>query len=85
MEYVKPPNIGGVIDLISYARKVYSGEIALGCMRPASYKRVLDKILIEKQVVDRIALPPLQYIKRHRLEVVNACCSIPEELITRFK
>jgi len=85
MEYVKPPNIEGIIDLIGHARKVYSGEIALGCMRPASYKRILDKILIEKQVIDRIALPPIQYIKRYRMEVVNACCSIPEELITRFK
>lgn len=85
MEHVKPPDITEIVDLISYARNIYKGEIALGCMRPAFYKPTLDKLLLEKRVIDRIVLPLQQYIKRYRLKVVDACCSLPEKLIARFE
>ncbi|RLE64328.1 MAG: radical SAM protein, partial [Thermoprotei archaeon] len=38
-----------------------------------------------KRVIDRIVLPLQQYIKRYRLKVVDACCSLPEKLIARFE
>ena len=84
MENVKPPSIEEVVKLIEYARSLYSGEIVLGCMRPPSYKFTLDKVLIEENIVDRIALPAWSILEKFNLKIVNACCSLPRKLLSRF-
>ena len=84
MEHVKPPEIEKIVELIKYARTIYNGEIALGCMRPPHYKPLLDEKLLKKNLIDRIVLPISKIIRNFNLRIINACCSIPREFFNRF-
>jgi len=77
------PEKEDLIELFSYARKL-KGEIALGCMRPSMYKDKIDQVLIEKYLIDRIAVPRNKIVKKYNLNVVKACCSVPREFLSKF-
>ncbi len=82
MEKVSPAPPNSFIGLIRYAREKYpSWIISVGCMRPREYKVRVDPIIIDKELADRIVLPRREYIIEYDLEVVNACCSVPDELL----
>ncbi|MEO3993696.1 MAG: radical SAM protein [Desulfurococcaceae archaeon TW002] len=76
------PSNQEVIKLINYARQKFNGEIALGCMRPTITKYTLDNELCELGIIDRIVNPLKNTINKFRLEVIQSCCSIPNELLT---
>lgn len=82
MERVSPPSPGSFIELLRYAReKLPSWIISIGCMRPRQYKVRADTIIIDKELAERIVLPRREYIIEYDLEVVNACCSVPDQLL----
>ena len=70
--------------ILEYARKKLKTNIALGCMRPPVFRRLYDRIAIEKKLVDRIVNPYREIIMKYKLETVNACCSIPTKYIELF-
>ncbi len=71
-----PPSTRRVVEVARILGK--SSKVSLGCMRPPWMKRSLDKTL--EGVVDRIANPHPNL----GLDIVHACCSIPDLLIDRF-
>ena len=82
MEKAPPPPPSSFIGLLRYAREKHpSWIISVGCMRPRQYKLHVDPIIIDKELADRIVLPRREYIIKYDLEVVNACCSVPDELL----
>jgi len=83
MEKVKPPDAGEVIGLIKRCKHLIGGKslLSMGCMRPWSIKPILDRMLIEQEIVDRIVNPPPSLMNAHNLERVEACCSVPEKLL----
>ena len=84
MESIPPPPVEDVVKLLQSARKEFGGEIALGCMRPPEYKSSLDEIVIERGLVDRIAVPRWQVVRKYGMREVRACCSIPKDLMSLF-
>ena len=85
MEAISPPPVEGVVNLFRYARRRFSGEIALGCMRPPEYKKKLDEIILKEGLADRIAVPRWQIAEKYGLKKVPACCSIPKEFLSLFE
>jgi len=77
------PEKEDLIELFSYARKL-RGEIALGCMRPQKYKDDTEHLLIEKRLIDRIAVPSYKIVKKYNLNIIKACCSMPREFLPKF-
>ncbi len=86
MENVKPPKVNDIIDVIKYSRRVLGEKtiLSMGCMRPWSMKFLLDKMLVEQELVDRIVNPPVKIIEMYNLEKIEACCSVPKELLYKF-
>lgn len=80
----KEVDISRVINAVKYARTIFSGEIVLGCMRPHWVKNVIDQTVITSNLIDRIAVPQKQIIRRYNLRVVYACCSIPLKYLKIF-
>ena len=68
---------GRVLSALRVARSMFR-EVSLGCMRSPRLKKVLDEEVIKNNLVDRITNPPKQLIRRHKLPLVWACCSIPD-------
>ncbi len=85
MEDLKPPSVNDVVSVIRYARSRYSGLISLGCMRPWSIKFKLDPIIIEFSLVDRVVNPLRQIIRQYKLDIIEACCSIPKDFEYIFR
>ncbi len=86
--YRKPvPSAEDIVDVISYARMKLPSytEIALGCMRPWSIRFVVDDVLVNNELIDRIVNPPKNIVKKYRLKIVNACCSVPRRLLHLFE
>jgi len=83
MANVRPPGDDEVLRVIRYTRDNYSGEIALGCMRPLEKKYTLDFKLIDLGLIDRIANPLKSLVSKYGLKMVELCCSIPKDLIDR--
>lgn len=81
MSSVKPPEVTDVVNVITYGRGVFNGEIALGCMRPWFMKYTLDFKVCELGVIDRVVNPLRKLIETYNLDVIEACCSIPRELL----
>lgn len=78
--YVKyePLKLAGIVlENIEYLRNTYSGKIYLGCMRPGYIKPLLDPVVIEKNLVERVANPHYSVLRKYPSEVFDACCSIP--------
>lgn len=74
-----PNNVDRVLTALRRARSLFR-EVSLGCMRSPSLKRVLDEVVVREGLVDRITNPPKELIRRLRLPVTWACCSIPDEV-----
>ncbi len=72
----KPPDPQLIIEVIRTISR--SSEVSLGCMRPPWMKAELDRMA--EGIVDRIANPHPSL----ELEIVRACCSIPDELVEEF-
>ncbi len=73
-----PNNINRVIRTLRLAREMFR-EVSLGCMRSSRLKRVLDDTVVREGLVDRITNPPKEVVRAHKLPIIWACCSIPEE------
>jgi len=82
MNNVPPPGASSVVEFFSEARRRIRGELSLGCMRPHSSKASLDYLLVERSLIDRIAVPHLNL--RRKLRVCEACCSVPREYFDLF-
>ena len=76
-----------ITSRIKWLRHEFEGNIYMGCMRPHILKKELDSFIVEKRLVERIANPhPLVIKKFHNdIELFDACCSIPNVYIERFK
>jgi len=82
LEVAVPP-IDRLLNTAEKVRKVFDGEIYLGCMRPQTLKRKLDVELVLRGLIDRIANPSptaMNYIS----EMYDACCSLPADLLNVF-
>ena len=79
---VKPPFIEDVIDVFIHARKTFK-HITLGCARPKGrYRRELEIALIEKKLVDAMALWSDEAVEKainlgYSVNFYEGCCSIP--------
>ena len=82
MSNVPPPDVSNVTEFFREARRRLRGELSLGCMRPHSLKAVLDPLLVEQSLIDRIAVPYSNL--RQKLGVYEACCSVPREYLDLF-
>ncbi len=83
-ESMPPPDSSRVLPAIRHARRVFGGEISLGCMRPPLLKRKLDPVVLEEGLVDRIAVPRPAEVERRDLDALAACCAIPRDLFGLF-
>lgn len=65
----------------------FEGDIYMGCMRPYILKKDLDNFVIKKRLVKRIANPHPLVVRQfyNTIEIFDACCSIPEIYLERFK
>jgi len=78
LEFSDPPPVREIVNYVNWASNALQRtEIALGCMRPISYKDSLDEILVKNGFISRIANPHKRLIKKYSLPMINACCSIP--------
>ncbi len=75
-EDLEPPSLNRVVEVVHTLGR--ASKVSLGCMRPPWMKKWLDSTL--KGLVDRIANPHPSL----ELDIVHACCSIPDELIEKF-
>jgi len=75
-----------LLENLREARRVFHGELYLGCMRPYEVKKEIDKQAVEEGLVERIANPHHELLtNRGRSEVYDACCSLPEHLLSDFR
>lgn len=65
-----------VVDNIKYVRNTYPGRLYMGCMRPGYIKPLIDPVLVEKELVDRIVNPYYKVLKEQPGDIYDACCSI---------
>jgi len=72
-----------VVEWLEKARDAFDGELYLGCMRPYSAKRWLDRVAMERSLVDRIANPYPGCMGLCE-GVFDACCSIPRNKLMDF-
>ncbi|MFP3202085.1 MAG: radical SAM protein [Sulfolobus sp.] len=84
-ERVKNPSLDEVLELMRFGSRLMNGKVSLGCMRPFSLKQELDRIVIKEGIVERIANPANNVVKEFSLKLYDACCSLPEELLPKFK
>ncbi len=78
---LQAPSLERVLTFLRSLRAMYSGTVALGCMRPAAMKDVLDDAVVREGLADRMVNPRRSLIRRYGLPVVEACCSVPWELL----
>jgi len=83
LKHMPPPSPSVVFKTFTLARKTLSSEIALGCMRPRVGHGQLEQILLKEGLADRIAMPPRAM--HDKLEIIHACCSLPDTLKDLFK
>lgn len=72
-----------VESYVELAANVFPGKLYMGCMRPSYIKPLLDPLLVERELVERIANPHYSVLREHPGEVYDACCSIPINQATR--
>ena len=65
-----------VLSSVEYARSVCHGELYMGCMRPGSIKPLVDPVLVEMGLVERVANPYYRVLREHPGELYDACCSV---------
>lgn len=78
---LRAPSLERVLTFLRRLRAMYRGTVALGCMRPVAMKDVLDGAVVRGGLADRIVNPRRSLIRRYGLPVVEACCSVPWELL----
>lgn len=85
--YNSPVPTTEIIDMIRHAGKRFGGELYLGCMRPPWIKPIVDKKVVEEELVERIANPYHKLLKdlEYKYELFDACCSVPDEVLDLFK
>jgi len=78
MAHVKPPSINDLVNLFATARKkLENTELVLGCMRVrGKYTQTLESELIQKGLVDRVAVPYTSIPG----PIIEACCSLPDSM-----
>jgi len=79
--YSTPSVVNRVLRVLEKARSKLPGEISLGCMRPHRIKSVIDKVVVEQGLVDRIANPSRHVLEHYGLKLVETCCSIPRSIL----
>ncbi len=72
-----------ILKNVEYARTVFPGRLYMGCMRPGHIKPLVDLVLVEQGLVDRIANPYYKVLVEYPSEIYDACCSIPLTSKTR--
>ena len=65
---------GRIRDALRLARMSFR-EVALGCMRSPRFK-ALDEVWLREGLVDRIAVPKPELVRKYGLQVIRACCSL---------
>lgn len=76
-----PPPVNEVIDVFKKARSIFK-KIGLGCARPRGiYRYILEEQLIEKGLVDRIAIWSDRAIEKakkmgYKIKYHYTCCSV---------
>lgn len=78
---IRPSPINDADRVLSALRKARGmfREVSLGCMRSPRLKRLVDESVIKEGLVKRITNPPKELIRKYKLPIVWACCSIPED------
>ena len=76
-------DIDRITAVLRYSKKFFK-EVALGCMRPITFKIRHDELIVQEKLVDRIVNPHKDIIVRYNLPVIHACCSIKEEHFKLF-
>lgn len=73
-------------QILRHVSSIWDGDIYIGCMRPRTAKKFLDKTAVEEGLVDRIANPSLAVVREHHelLEFYDACCSVPKDKLSVF-
>ncbi|ADI31760.1 radical SAM protein [Staphylothermus hellenicus] len=80
-ENVSIPSIDQVVNVLRYARRKLNTEISMGCMRPPQVKNLLDKIIVEHELVDRIVNPHPSLIRKYGFKTIETCCSVPRKIL----
>ena len=79
------PSLERLKLLLEKARKAFDGRLYLGCMRPAMARKHLDPVAVKEGLVERIAVPSLRLVQEAGIELYDACCSVPDSQLYRFK
>jgi uncharacterized radical SAM superfamily protein len=66
-----------VIKSVETARESFLGRLYMGCMRPGFIKPIVDPVLVEKELVERVANPHHRVVEKYPHDTYDACCSIP--------
>ncbi|WP_286188780.1 radical SAM protein [Sulfolobus sp. S-194] len=77
------PQISDVINHVELGSRLMNRKVSIGCMRPYKIKDELDKIVIERGLVERISNPSKKLWGY--LEMYDACCSLPLEYLNKFE
>ncbi|MEM1620328.1 MAG: radical SAM protein [Metallosphaera sp.] len=78
-------DLNKVIPLIEYGSRLMAGRTSMGCMRPYVIKEELDRAVLSKGLVQRIANPHHRVIREFNLPIYDACCSLPEKYLEEFR
>ncbi|BCU69103.1 radical SAM protein [Stygiolobus caldivivus] len=84
-QFLSTPSTPEIIKLIQQGSELMQGKVSLGCMRPHKTKEELDKEVIRRGLVERIANPSPKVLKEFALPLYDACCSLPSEYLDNFK
>jgi len=71
--------------LLEKAHKAFDGRLYLGCMRPTIARKHLDLVAVAEGLVERIAAPSPRLVQEASIELYDACCSVPDNQLYRFK
>lgn len=77
------PSLKEVLDKIRIGSRLMNKRVSLGCMRPYKLKEKLDEVVIREGLIERIANPYHKLV--NKMEMYDACCSLPEKYLERFK
>ncbi|QKQ99178.1 radical SAM protein [Metallosphaera tengchongensis] len=78
-------DLNKILPLIQEGSRMMGGKVSLGCMRPFALKEVLDREVVSRGLVERIANPHHKVVKEFSLRLYDACCSLPAHLLGDFK
>ncbi len=82
---LKPMDLERVVKLVGLGYSLTGGRTSLGCMRPYQIKEELDREVVKRGIVQRIANPHHKVVKEFNLKLYDGCCSLPEEYLGEFE